>query len=79
MLKRDTSPATEKLQFIKPGIRRKRRRRRRRMHGGTKEEKYFIPKPPQQKAKKDPCPSELAGEQGAEPVSMQAITEQVLL
>lgn len=44
---------------------------------GTKK-KYFIPEPPQQKAEKDPCPSQLAGEPGAEPASAQAITEQVL-
>lgn len=60
-VKHDTSPATEKLQFIKPGIRRKSRRRLHRGEG-TKEEKCFIPKPRPQEAKKDPHPSEWAGE-----------------
>lgn len=77
LVKRDTSSATEKLPFIKPGIRRKRRR----MHRGegTKEKNYFIPKPLQQKAKRDPCPVKLAGELGAEPNPTQTVTKQVLL
>lgn len=54
-------PSYEKLQFIKPGIRRKRRRRMHRGEG-TKKKKYFILKPPDQHTKKGPCPS--AGESG---------------
>lgn len=40
------------------------------MHGGegTKQKRYFIGKPPQQKGKKAPCSSKLAGEPGAGPV-----------
>lgn len=67
-VKRDTTPATEKLQLIKPAIRRKRRRRRRTHRGeGTKRKKYFILKPPQQHSKKAPCPSAGAGQSGLSP------------
>lgn len=63
LVKRDTAFATEKLQFIKPAIRRKRRRR---MHrgDGTKKKMYFILKTPQHHTKKDPCPRAGAGESG---------------
>lgn len=66
LVKRNTAPATEKLQFIKPGIRRKRRRRMQRGER-TKKKKYFTLKPPQQHTKKDPCPSAWAGESGLSP------------
>lgn len=61
LVKRDTAPATEKLQFTKSGIRRKRRR----MHKGEgkKKKNCFTLKPPQH-TEKDPCPSAGPGESG---------------
>lgn len=73
LVKRNTAPATEKLQFIKPGIRRKRRRR------GNKQEKIFYPKATTTAHQEGPVPQYTGRGVRAEPGPVQAITGQVLL
>lgn len=76
-VKRDTSPATEKLQCIKPAIRRKRRRRMHRGEG-TKEESILSQSHRNGKPRRPGGPASWRGAGHWARLS-QAITEQVSL
>lgn len=77
LVKHDTSPATEKLQFIKPGIRRKRRRR---MHGGEEQRRKstLSQSHPNKKPRRTCAPANWQGTPGTEPISARAVRTQVL-